>query len=114
MCNSFFILTLIKNGNSAIKREIIDLFLQKPPWETGKYSKKENNIFSHHNVQANFLFYGSDYLETSRAWIMHLSYAIPSTGLHEFDWAQVVWINPLSTSLNFFSQALMTGQQELE
>ena len=77
-----------------------------------KYPKKENNIFSHHNVQASFLLHESDYLETSRAWIMHLSYAIPSTGLHEFDWAQVAWINPLSASLNFFVQALVTGLTE--
>ena len=71
--------------------------------------RKSKIIYSHHNMQANFLFHGSDYLETSRAWIMHLSCVIPSTGLHEFDWAQVTWINPLSTSLNFFAWALMTG-----
>ena len=39
----------------------------------GKYLKKENNIFSCHNVQANFLY----------------SCAIPLTGLYEFDCAQV-------------------------
>ena len=50
-----------------------------------KYLKKKNKIFSHRNVQANFLFYGSDYLETLRAVIMHLSRAIPPIGLHKFD-----------------------------
>ena len=60
-------------------------------------------------MQANFLFRGSDYLKTSRAWIMHLSCAIPSTELYKFDWAQVTWISPLSSSLNFFAEALVMG-----
>ena len=74
-----------------------------------KVSKKESSIFSYHRVQANFLFHGSDCLETSRGWIMHLSCTIRSMDLHKFDWAQVAWINPLSASLNFFARALMIG-----
>ena len=78
----------------------------------GRVSKKENNIFSHHNVQATSWFHGSDYLETSKAWITHLVVwilCVISTGLHKFDWAQVAWINPLNTFFNFFARALMTG-----
>ena len=69
----------------------------------------KSSIFSCYSVQANFLFHGSDYLETSRAWIMHLSCVIPLMGLHEFNWAQVASINPLRAYLNFFARALVTG-----
>ena len=75
----------------------------------GKVLKKESNIFSRHIVQANFLFHRSNCLETSRVLIMHLSCVIPSTDLHKFDWAQVALINPLNTSLNFFTRTLVTG-----
>ena len=103
-------LTLIKNENLAIKREISILFLHQLSQEMRKYPKKENNIFSRHKVQANFPFHGSDYLEKiERAWIMHLSCAIPTMGLHKFDWAQVAWINRLNASLNFFARTILTS-----
>ena len=78
-----------------------------------KYPQRKIIYFSAIMCTLTCWFHGSDYFETSRAWITHLvvwiSGAIPLTGLCKLNWAQVAWINPLSTSLNFFTRALVTG-----
>ena len=75
-----------------------------------KYPKRKIIYFLAIMCKPTCWFHGNDYLETSRGWIMPLvlwmSCAIPSTGLHKFDWAQDAWINPLSTCLNFLHEHL--------